>query len=290
MQSITSFVLLVLALVAVGVLAHGDCHSSGKTEASVEAKEVVLRIRDAVDASSLLHHDFLECYAKGGFKDMAVATRLFAINHYAYSRNFIQYLTQVRDKLAAVSPDDVELISENMDEENGNYAEEDYEILAQHDIKRELVEKVPHKVLIKHFLETVGVRQEDFDDQTTIGAIFTQDILKMYDEANACEALAIIGFSIEQTVSTLYKFIWEGLKSHTDLNPDDYVFFPLHILIDDGHAEHIQDAFAALYTHDPEMCANAPSVVKNVLDRREQMFTDLKAHVEEEVGGKICPE
>ena len=219
---------------------------------------------------------------------MAVATREFALNHYAYSRNFLKYLQNVKDKVTAAAPKDAHLLTENMDEEMGNYSEEDLEVLESHGIRRELIDKIPHTKLIRHFLDTIGVQQADFDDKTTIGAVFTADILKMYDEANACEALAIIGFAIEQTVSSLYQFIWDGLKHHTSMNPDDFVFFPLHILVDDGHADHLKNAFSALYARDRNQCSNAATVVRQVLARRSQMLSDLKAHIETKTGGKIC--
>lgn len=253
-----------------------------------EATKVVKDLSEEVSASELLHHPFLQCYAQGGYRDMNVATHEFALNHYAYSRNFLKYLQNVKDKVAQASPDDVHLLSENMDEEMGNYEEDDLVALEAHGIRRDLVNKKPHTQLIRHFLNTVGVTAEDFENQNTIGAIFTRDILKMYDEANACEALAIIGFAIEQTVATLYQFIWEGLKSHTSMNPDDFVFFPLHILVDDGHADHIKSAFHALYARDKNQCVNAPSVVQAVLARRSKMLSDLKAHVESLSGGKVC--
>ena len=265
-----------------------DTPSTTQYPYETEATKAVKELSAEVAASTLLHHPFLQCFATGGYGDMAVATHEFALNHYAYSRNFLKYLQNVKDKVAKASPEDVHLLSENMDEEMGNYEEDDLKTLEANGIRRELVNKKPHSQLIRHFLTTVGVSQEDFERTDTIGAVFTRDILKMYDDANACEALAIIGFAIEQTVATLYQFIWDGLKSHTTMNPDDFVFFPLHILVDDGHADHIKNAFHALYARDKQQCENAPAVVRAVLERRSKMFYDLKEHVESLTGGKIC--
>lgn len=44
--------------------------------------------------------------------------------------------------------------------------------------------------------------------------------------------------------------------------PDDFVFFPPHILIDDGHADHLK---GALYARDPSQCAKAPEAVHKVM-------------------------
>lgn len=101
-----------------------------------------------------------------------------------------------------------------MEEEMGRYAEDDYSTLAGHGINRPWVENIPHTKLIRHFLERIGVSQADFNDTTTIGARFTADMIRIYEQANSCEGLAVIGFAIEQTVPTLYQYIWDGLKSH----------------------------------------------------------------------------
>ena len=37
----------------------------------------------------LVKHDFLQCFSHGGFPDMMEATKVFARNHFVYSRNFI---------------------------------------------------------------------------------------------------------------------------------------------------------------------------------------------------------
>ena len=100
-------------------------------------------------------------------------------------------------------------------------------------------------------------------------------ILNMYKDANACEALAVVGFAIEETVSILYKFIWDGLKK-TDMNPQDYVFFPLHILVDDHHADLLIAGFANYMKTNPEACARAPELVMATLDRRTQMLDELR--------------
>lgn len=272
-----------------------------------EANALTARLTKEVSESNLLTHDFLTCFQNGGYFDMSIATRVFALNHYAYSRHFLKYLQFVKDKLAAVSPQDVHLLAENVEgkrmlpsacdclswrlciaEELGQYEEEDLQVLVDHGIKADLVKGIPHTVLIRRFLERVNVSQADFENTETIGAVFTRDILQMYNESNACEAIAMIGFSVEQTVPTLYQYIWDGLKHHTEMTPEDIVFFPLHILVDDGHADHLKDAFKALYARDPWMCANARDKVHQVLRRRSKMLSDLKRHVEEVSGGVKC--
>lgn len=64
-----------------------------------EAHRLVTELSAEVSKSELLSHPFLRCYQEGKYRNMSEATRLFAINHYAYSRNFFKYLQAVRSKL-----------------------------------------------------------------------------------------------------------------------------------------------------------------------------------------------
>ena len=191
----------------------------------------------------------------------------------------------VKDKLSDTHSQ--HLIMENMAEENGNYEEADLAMLEAAGVKRSLVSGVPHKVLIKHFLNVTGVTEEMLSEASgSIGAAFTKDMLDLYESANACEALAVIGFAIEQTVPTLYQFIWDGLK-RSPMAADDYVFFPLHILVDDGHSDLLKGAFAREWAKDPAQCQHAEALVYRVLDRRTQMFADVRA-LTESVTGHTC--
>jgi L-fuculose-phosphate aldolase len=246
----------------------------------MSAKEVVTKLEDAVKEHSMLHHDFLKCFQEGGFADMKDAVRTFAANHYTYSKNFIKYLQAVAEK---VRPDLKHLLLENINEEEGNYEESDLQILEKHGINREWANKKPHRDLIKRFLLAADVDQTMFNRTDHPGGRFTQWILNKYDEANACEALSMIGFAVEETVSTIYQYLWDGLKL-TDMDPQDIVFFPLHILIDDGHADLLKRGFAGYWEDTPELCKSAPRLVLEVLDRRSAMMDELREIVEYDQG------
>ena len=47
----------------------------------------------------MVKHDFLQCFSKGWFPDMHAATKVFARNHFVYSRNFIKYLETAAGKI-----------------------------------------------------------------------------------------------------------------------------------------------------------------------------------------------
>merc|ERR1711994_511816 len=116
------------------------------------------------------------------------------------------------------------------------------------------------------------------------GELFTKYMVNLYGESNVCESLAVIGFAIEESVSRLYEFIWNGLRNHTPLTGDQMVFFPLHILIDDGHADLLKLGFKHFLENEPTLCVNAEAVIRDVLRRRIKMYDDIRAQIEHKQG------
>eukprot|EP01083_Nonionella_stella_P253857 873141_1 len=243
----------------------------------------IMRLENMVSNSYLVKHSFLRCFENGEFANMTEAASIFALNHYVYSKNFINYLQTVAAKIA--DKDVSRPILDNINEELGNYESDDIDTLSKIGILEEWYNKIPHKYLSKRFFESLGIDAEDIpvikmsntdtftkpdaeqhqdcaiygsrkqrlyhpDDLSqlqeaqlfnpngndTPGEVFTKYMIHLYKNTNACESLAIIGFAIEETVSRLYEYIWNGLQHHTVLSDEQIVFFPLHILIDDGHA------------------------------------------------------
>ena len=95
------------------------------------------------------------------------------------------------------------------------------------------------------------------------GYKFRNFMLSKYEESNVCEALSIIGFAIEETVSSIYDPLWKGLIKYTNLLKKDIIFFPLHILLDDGHSDLLKKSFL-YYFNNPNtnsLCSNAANVI-----------------------------
>ena len=192
------------------VIASMASHAVGTGTAPLDT--VLKELDNSVVSSPLLQHDLLTNLASGAYGDMNLAYRIFAANHYVYSRNFARYLQIVLDK---VSDEQIGApIEENMAEEDGNYEEEDLVLMEQHGIKRAWFDKIPHKLLSKRFIEGVGLKNETVSMDSP-GGRFTNYMIDMYGSSTACEALAVIGFAIEQTVSTMYQFVWDGAPAHT---------------------------------------------------------------------------
>jgi len=250
---------------------------------STDPEQVSAQISEIVGANYLVKHDFLQCFSHGGFPDMIEATKVFARNHFVYSRNFIKYLETAASKITDESIKAP--ILENIGEENGGYEENDLVTMEAHGIKREWFNGLKHKLLSERFLQSLDIDISTVSTDSA-GGRFTAFMIESLQRATACEALAILGFAIEETVSTLYMYIWNGLKK-TSLAPEDIVFFPLHILVDDGHADLLKQGFKSYLRTEPETCRNAATIVKNIMDRRTQMFSEVRAEIESK-GQKGC--
>ena len=254
----------------------------------------IAALDDLISSSYLLRHDFLRCFEMGGFKNMTAAASVFASEHYVYSKNFIDYLQTVAAKIDEESVRAP--ILENIHEEQGNYEQDDIDTLSAMGIDEEWYNRIPHKLLSQRFFESLGIEAaaipsiDDLEESEGDGAgvVFTKFMLSLYSTSNVCDSLAVIGFAIEETVSRLYEFIWNGLQHHTPLTGDQIVFFPLHILIDDGHADLLKLGFKHYVESDPAMCSNAVAVVNQVLAMRIKMYDDIRKDIERRQGHQ-CP-
>jgi len=253
---------------------------------------------DMITSSYLLQHSFLRCFEKGEFYNMTEAASIFALNHYVYSKNFINYLQTVAAKID--SEEIKRPILENINEERGNYEAEDVETLSAMGIEEEWYNKIPHKILSQRFFESLGIDPESIpmisfsDDGTRLvateedgpGELFTKFMINLYGDSNVCESLAVIGFAIEESVSRLYEYIWNGLRDHTELTGDQIVFFPLHILIDDGHADLLKLGFKHYVQNEPQLCSKSETVINDVLEKRIKMYDDIRREIEEKQNHK----
>jgi len=252
------------------------------------------RLDSLISESYLLRHSFLRCFEGGDFANMTEAASIFALNHYVYSKNFIDYLRTVAAKIE--SEEIKRPILDNIAEEKGNYESEDVDTLSAMGIEEEWYNKIPHKQLSQRFFESLGIDPASIpavesgegvlaeSEEDGPGELFTKFMLNLYGESNVCESLAVIGFAIEESVSRLYEFIWNGLRDHTPLTGDQIVFFPLHILIDDGHADLLKLGFKHFLQNQPALCEGAETVIRDVLRRRIKMYDDIRAEIEAKQG------
>jgi L-fuculose-phosphate aldolase len=149
-------------------------------------------------------------------------------------------------------------------------------------VKREWYNGIPHTQLMSRFMKAAGVdverlKRNHISDATDgPGHRWANYCVNAYKEHNGCEGLALLGFAIEQTVSHLYKWVWQGIKK-SEMNPRDSAFFPLHILIDDGHGDLFVAAFIENVMERPQECRDAARLVKDMLDTRYAYYDDVWA-------------
>jgi hypothetical protein len=89
----------------------------------------------------------------------------------------------------------------------------------------------------------------------------------------------------------VYSGILFGLVNHVETIVDRYdsSWLLLRALISQRHAERLINGFRDYYAeYGPEKCGDPLGKVKEVLERTERMFSDLKTLVETRTGGQIC--
>jgi L-fuculose-phosphate aldolase len=245
----------------------------GNQACTASKDETIAIIDDLVEQHSILQHPFLKHFQSVKYADMNSATQDFATEHYVYSRNFQVYLKNVLRKID--DEESIKLIGANIKEESGHYDEDDLEFMEKHDIGRESYNGIAHPKLMKRFVKAAKAN-ENFEGGAA--GKFTDLMIDTTANSDVCVGLAILAFAIESTVSRLYSFIWDGLKMSKVLKKSDYVFFPLHILIDDGHADALKTAWWRYYQKSPNTCLESSyKATKMILDARVQWYDTLHA-------------
>merc|ERR1711862_504309 len=114
----------------------------------------------------------------------------------------------------------------------------------------------------------------------------TRQMLKITKEASACHGIAVLAYAIEDTVSRMYTYIWEGLKNSDVMSPEDYTFFPLHILVDDKHSGLLKDAYKYLIGLNDGTCEGSLETVEDVLEKSVIFFDSIEKIADDAWDGK----
>jgi len=224
-----------------------------------------------VESHPLLTHPYLAHFSQAKFVNMKAAIQDFATEHYVYSRDFQTYLKNVLEKVQDAKS--IELIGENIKEERGNYEEDDLQFMEKHGIPRGWYKGIAHPNLMQRF---VLAAKGDKSFQGGAAGEFTQLMINATAESDVCVGLAILAFAIESSVSRLYQFIWDGLKKSKVIGESEFVFFPLHILIDDGHADALKEAWFTAFKRNPYTCfEQSYDMTKKILDARVKWYDAL---------------
>eukprot|EP00933_Yihiella_yeosuensis_P046717 TRINITY_DN4231_c1_g3_i1.p1 TRINITY_DN4231_c1_g3~~TRINITY_DN4231_c1_g3_i1.p1 ORF type:complete len:569 (-),score=92.55 TRINITY_DN4231_c1_g3_i1:270-1976(-) len=261
-------------------------HANVFGEISAASQAQVDKLEATIEAHHLAKHDYLKCFEGGHFANMLGAASIFAHNVFPFSRNFNRYLDIVANKMKDSMN---EVLRKPTKMAHGSYEEQDLVKLESNGVHREWIQKKGQVALFANFLSHNGVivKDEVMNAPPTAelpGGRFAMWVMSELEGANACEALAILGFAIEGTVSTLSSFVLRGLKT-TSMDPQVFAFYSIRSLIDNEKADLLKQAFAWYHqNHDSEMCVNAAARVQSVLDRHSQLLDELRDQTEADSG------
>ena len=183
-----------------------------------------------------LTHPYLTAIANGDFKNYKLILTDFASQYGYYSSWFQKYLTALISKLE--DPGDRQLLLNNLQEEQGMIDQEDLDQIENIGIQKEWIEGVPHPLLFKRFQESIGVKNSVMGLEVQS---WRDSIMWLMHNGSPEMALGALGLGTEFIVKHIYKYIVQGIKDHTDLKLYDYVFFLLHMEVDDEHGKIMLD-------------------------------------------------
>jgi pyrroloquinoline quinone (PQQ) biosynthesis protein C len=188
----------------------------GSPEAFVRALEHDVR------GHAALHHPYVERLATGDLPDMRAALWDFGSQYAYYTELFPDYLRGVIDSLK--NADHADALRRNLAEETG-------------DPHSQILEERPHRELFQRFLDAIRPEGAGEPDPCQTVLVWRDLFLQKCRSPNAAVGLGGIGLGTESVVTRIYGRLIEALHTHTDLEPDDYVFFTLHARCDDEHAD-----------------------------------------------------
>lgn len=191
--------------------------SQGPPEAFIDSL-----CREAGDHPAV-HHPYLERIALGDLPDVPRALQDYAHQYPFYSRDFPAYLEGVIAGLD--SPAHRATLEANLDEERGDPTSED-------------PNDAPHTELFARFSRAIGVDEayRACHKPSTTVEVWRDLALQKCRSEQPGVGVGAIGIGTEFVVPTIYRYILEGLRKHTDLTEYDYYFFTLHATCDQAHA------------------------------------------------------
>jgi pyrroloquinoline quinone (PQQ) biosynthesis protein C len=179
----------------------------------------------------------LLAFAEGRARDLGQAVRLFLREYYYYSSRFSQYLGGLLSALD--NPAHRAAILQNLREENGDIDEQHRLELAQNGIQPADVAE-PHPVLFRRFLVAIGFDMNELAScRPRLATLaWSETMLGIMCTTDPAQAVAALGLGTEGIVRPMYLHLLRAIRrAWPDLSARDRAFFELHALVDDEHAE-----------------------------------------------------
>jgi pyrroloquinoline quinone (PQQ) biosynthesis protein C len=180
-----------------------------------------------------INHIYLVKLAQGDLPNLEKALQDFAYQYAYYSSYFPRYLALTLSKLN--NPVHRASIITNLSEESGFIAPQEKQALLDAGIELCWIEGIPHPELFKRFTKSICSTSEQGDALEAI--CWRELVLSTLSSVDEAEAVGIIGLGTEHIVKHIYHYILSAIKLHGKISRQDSIFFELHCLVDDDHAE-----------------------------------------------------
>ena len=201
---------------------------------------------DRLQKESLEHrgvkHPYLDALGSGDLPDPRWALRDFARNYIGYASHFPRFLTGVISTLSM--PEERAVLLENLTEENGNFSEEELEVLTRSGIDREWIEGYPRPLLLNRFCEAIGAGNCEPEEDAIEVVCWREMFFSILNSGSPTEALGALGFATEGVVGEIYHRVIDAIERQGDIEPRDSVFFHLHAHLDSRHRDALREISA----------------------------------------------
>lgn len=209
------------------------------THASATNRELIGDLLHEANTHIALRHKWLNNIANSAYSDQHYALKTFACEYHTYASAFPHYLRAVIDKLTLDKHK--KPLLENLQEEKGQLDKDEVGILRAHGINVGSVLGVPHPTLYRRFCHSMGLTELQLLKPAHIAMQWRKQLLDYIQTASPAAAVGAIGIGTEGIVKPIYHKILSGIRALGTLNRDEYIFFELHCVVDDKHAEDLEN-------------------------------------------------
>lgn len=201
---------------------------------AIQAQHFVEQLAREALRHRAVHHPYLLALGNGTLPDPLAALQDFAHHYHGYSLHFPRYLTAVISRLD--NPRHRNALLDNLNEESGQYGEEELAALKLEGIEAEWILGIPHPELFERFRQALGGGADSNDEHIEV-TCWREQFLGILSHGSAAEAVGALGLGTEGIVQSIYQPIRKAVNRLGTLQPQDCVFFPLHTCVDDDHQE-----------------------------------------------------
>lgn len=237
----------------------------------------VQSVEEFVFQHAAVNHHLLDSLQKGVYGDATVAVVCNFLRAYRFfTRNFCEYLNGCLVKMS--NEEHVHLLMENQEEENGNYEEDDINMMKDLGLDPELLKGVAHRDLFAQCIDNLDKVSPSEAPDTQVLEGIAQSMVDAFGAAclnnatsTAATSIAAMYFGSELLVSVLYRKISGFLQQDDRLSKQDLAFFILHIDMDVEHAQMMRKIVLDHCDTEQHRCDMVSAVAK-IMDGRVDFF------------------